>query len=127
VAEQLHLVLQPVRSDRADDFERFLRDVVEPAVRTQRPDLEGRWRAMRATEASDGVVTYAFFLEGGSLNEDWELGLLVPAHYGEDEAERLFSEWGETFAPLDQWAEAAASSGRETNQAVWTMESVALT
>ena len=128
MAEQLHLVLHPVRADRADDFERFLRDVVEPAVRAQRPDLEGRWRAMRSTGPSDGVVTYAFFLEGGSLNDDWELGLVVPAHVGEDEAERLFSAWGETFAPIDRWAvTTAASSGRENNQAVWTMESVALT
>lgn len=126
MTEQLHVVLHPVLADRADDFERFLQDVVAPAVRAQRPDLDGRWRAMRSTQASDGVVTYAFILEGGSLEDDWELDLLVPAHYGQDEAERLFREWGETFAPLGPWAEAAVSSGRETNQLVWTLRPVTL-
>jgi hypothetical protein len=127
MTEQLHLVLHPVRADRAEDFERFLRDVVGPAARAQRPDLEGRWRAMRSTGPTNGVVTYAFLLEGGSLAEDWELGLLVGPHFGEQEAERLFNEWSETFAPLEPWANEAASSGRESNQAVWTLESVALT
>ena len=127
MTEQLHLVLQPVRADRADDFERFLRDVVVPAVRAQRPDLEGRWRAMRSSGPSDDVITYAFILDGGSLEDDWELDRLVPAHFGADEAARLFSDWGQTFAPLDPWAEAAASAGRESNQVVWTLEPVLLT
>jgi hypothetical protein len=126
VTEQLHLILNPVRSDRAKDFERFLAEVVVPAVRAQRPDLDGRWRVMRSSEPSGDVVTYVFMLEGGSLAEDWELGVLLPAHYGEEEAERLFKTWTETFAPLDAWADAAVSSGRESNQLVWTMEPVAL-
>lgn len=82
---------------------------------------------MRSAGPSDGVVTYAFLLEGGSLEEDWELGLVVPAHYGQDEAERLFGSWSETFAPLDPWAAAAVSSGRETNQVAWSLEPVSLT
>jgi hypothetical protein len=82
---------------------------------------------MRTSGPSDDVVTYAFMLEGGSLAEDWELGVLLPAHYGEEEADRLIRDWVKTFAPLDAWAEAAASSGRESNQVVWTLEPVTLT
>jgi len=126
MTEQLHLGLNPVRADRAEDFERFLAEVVTPAVRGQRPDLDGRWRVLRSTAPSDGVVTYAFMLEGGTLAEDWELGVLLPAHYGEEEADRLIKGWVETFAPLDGWAEAAVSAGREDNQVVWTMEPVTL-
>ena len=81
---------------------------------------------MRSSGASDGVVTYAFMLEGGSLADDWELGVLLPAHYGEEEADRLLNEWVETFAPLDAWADAAVDSGREDNQVVWTLEPVSL-
>src|SRR5215217_3532364 len=116
MAEHLHLGLNPVRADRADDFERFLVEVVAPAVRAERPDLEGHWRVLRSTEPSDGVVTYAFMLEGGSLAEDWELDVLLPAHYGKEEADRLTGEWLGTFAPLDTWAEAVVSSGRDANQ-----------
>jgi hypothetical protein len=126
MTEQLHLGLNPVRADRAGDFERFLAEVVVPAVRAQRPDLDGRWRVMRSSGPSDDVVTYAFMLEGGSLAEDWELGVLLPAHYGAEEAERLINEWVETFAPLDAWAEEAVSSGRDANQVVWTLDPVRL-
>jgi hypothetical protein len=126
VTEQLHLGLNPVRSDRAEDFERFLAEIVVPAVRAQRPDLDGRWRVLRSSQPSDDVVTYAFMLEGGSLAEDWELGVLLPAHYGEEEADRLITEWTETFAPLDAWAETAVSSGREDNQVMLTLEPVTL-
>lgn len=126
MTEQLHLGLNPVRSDRAEDFERFLADVVVPAVRAQRPDLDGRWRVMRSREQSDDVVTYVIMLEGGSLTEDWELEVLLPAHYGKEEADRLIGDWAETFAPLDAWAEAAASAGRDSNQMMWTLEPVTL-
>jgi len=126
MAEHLHVGLHPVRADRADDFERFLMEVVAPAVRAERPDLDGRWRVLRSVEPSDGVLTYAFLFEGGSLEDDWELDVLIPAHYGEEEADRLAGEWVETFAPLGRWAEAAVSGGLTSNQLVWTMEPVAL-
>jgi hypothetical protein len=125
MSDQLHVVLQPVRAERADDFERFVTEVVTPAVRAQRPDLEQQWRAMRSAEAGNGIVTFAFLLEGGSLAEDWDLGVLLPAHYGEDEAARLVGEWVETFAPLTPWAEAAVAEGEESNQVVWSLESFA--
>jgi hypothetical protein len=66
MTEQVHLVLTPVRADRAADFERFVADIL-PALRAQRPELDSRWRLMRATGTQDGIVTYAFLLQGGSL------------------------------------------------------------
>ena len=124
MSDQLHIVLQPVQAERARDFEHFVTEVVAPAVRAQRPDLDQRWRVLRSAETSSGVVTFAFLLEGGSLEEDWELDLVLPAHYGEQEAERLIGEWAETFAPLTPWAEAAVAAGEENNQVVWTLDSV---
>jgi hypothetical protein len=126
MAEHVHLGLNPVRADRTEAFERFLSDVVEPAQRAQRPDLVGQWQVLRAREAANGVVTYAFMLTGGSLEEDWDLGVLLAAHHGEEEAERLLQEWVESFAPLDAWAESAVAEGAESNQVVWTMEQVRL-
>jgi hypothetical protein len=123
--EELHIVLQPVREDRAADFERFLADVVVPAARAQRPDLADRWQVLRSAP-SDGTVTYAFLLHGGSLADDWELNLLLPPHYGQEETDRLVAEWAETFAPLGPWAESAAQAGEESNQLAWTLEPVSL-
>jgi hypothetical protein len=124
MSDQLHVVLHPVQAERARDFERFLTDVVAPAVQAERPDLDQRWRVMRSAETANGVVTFAFLLEGGSLTDDWELDVILPAHYGEQEAARLIGEWAETFAPLTPWAEAAVSAGQESNQVVWTLDSV---
>jgi hypothetical protein len=123
MSDQVHLVLQAVKADRVDDFERFLSDVVPPAVRATRPELEGRWRLLRSSEPTDGVVTFAMLFEGGSLEKDWELGELLPPHYGEEEADRLLGEWSETFAPLQRWAEATVRT-TEGDQAAWTMEPV---
>jgi len=124
MSDQLHVILHPVQAERAGDFERFVTEVVRPAVNAQRPDLDERWRFMRSGGTANGVVTFAFLLEGGSLTEDWELDVILAAHYGEQEAERLIGEWVETFAPLNPWAEAAVSAGQESNQLVWTLESV---
>jgi hypothetical protein len=99
MSDQLHVVLQPVQAERARDFERFVTEVVAPAVQAQRPDLDQRWRVMRSSETANGVVTFAFLLEGGSLTEDWELGVVLPAHYGEQEAERLIGEWSKPSPP----------------------------
>ena len=124
--DQLHLGLNPVRSDRTEDFERFLTEAVVPAVRAQRPDLDGRWRVMRTTPTSEDVVTYVFMLEGGTLAGDWELDVLLPAHFGKEEADRLISDWVETFAPLEAWADAALASGPDSGQVALTLEPVTL-
>jgi hypothetical protein len=125
MTDQLHVVLQPVHAEHAGDFERFAMEVVAPAVKAQRPDLESRWRVMRSAEPANGVVTYAFLLEGGNLSEDWDLEPLLSAHYGEAEGERLLAEWSKAFAPLAPWAESAVAEGEESNQVVWSLESVA--
>jgi hypothetical protein len=124
MSEQLHLALNPVRADRAQDFERFLSDVVEPAVQAQRPDLEGRWRVARTDGPGADMVTYVFLLEGGSLEDDWDLGTLLTAHHGDEEAERLFQDWDAMFAPLDAWGEAAVATAEESGQVVLTLDPV---
>jgi hypothetical protein len=124
MSEPLHLVLTPVRADRAAEFERFVADVVAPAAQAERPDLDNRWRIMRSTGPRDGVVTYALMLEGGSLSDDWDLETVLSAHYGQDKAQSLVQDWAGTLAPIGPWAEAAATAGQEDNQATWTLEPV---
>jgi hypothetical protein len=124
MSELLHLVLTPVREDRAAEFERFVAEVVAPAAQAKRPDLNNRWRIMRSTGPHDGVVTYALMLEGGSLTEDWDLERVLSAHYGQEKAQSLIQDWVGTLAPIGAWAEAAATAGQEANQATWTLEPV---
>jgi hypothetical protein len=117
-----HLFLNPVRTDRVEDFERFLVETVVPAVRAQRPELDGRWRVLKAAEPdTDDVVTYIFIFDGGTL-DDWELDDILPAHYGADEAQRLLDGWMGTFAPRSSWA--AALGVGEGPQVGWTFSTV---
>lgn len=54
------VAVRPATADRADDFERFITE----------------------------VVPYAFMFEGGSLTEDWDLDVVLPAHYGDEQTDR---------------------------------------
>src|SRR3954462_8505916 len=66
------IAINRVLADRADEFEAWLRTVVVPAMTDHRPNLYGRWRVLRTTEAAAGAVVFAFVCEGGPP-EDWEL------------------------------------------------------
>lgn len=124
MAEEVHVVLTPVREERAADFEDFLANTVSPAVKAQRPELNGRWEVLRSTTSAGGTVTYVFLLRGGSLDDDWELDRLLPAHYGQEDSERLVADWVETFSALGPWAESAVKEGEEANQLAWTVQPV---
>jgi hypothetical protein len=125
MADELHIVLNPVREDRTADFEKFLTDKVTPAVRAQQPELDGRWECFRSGAAVDGVVTYVLLLRGGNL-EDWDLGNVLPAHYGEDEAQQMVADWLQTSVPLGTWAEAAVKATPDENQLAFSTVSVPL-
>ena len=81
------LAINPVREDRAEDFEEWLRSVVVPAMRTHQPHLVDKVTVLRATEAEGGVITYAFLAEGGEP-ADWELDRLLERALGADGAAR---------------------------------------
>lgn len=121
-----HIYLSPVRTARAGDFEKLLLEKVAPAVRAQRPELDGRWHLLKATGPADddeSVITYAFVFDGGDL-DDWDLNTLLPAHYGEEEAARLFTAWDAAFVPRSQWAAMLAGGEEEDAQIGWTFTTV---
>ena len=108
---QTMIALNAVPVDRSDEFENWLRTVVVPAMRDQRPDLAGRWRLLRATESDDGTVTYAFVCEGG-VPDDWDLQPLLENALGAEGADRALEDfagmlrgeqqaWFFTRMPLD--------------------------
>ncbi len=91
-ASRQHVIVTPVRPDRREDFERFVREVAVPAVERAAPDQAGRWRLTRATPVAEDEqdanqqdasarTDYAFIFEGGDLSE-WELGPLLAEAYG---------------------------------------------
>ena len=90
---QTLIVINAVLADRVDDFEEWLRSVATPAIRDQRPDLDGRWRVLRATEADDDAVIFAFVCEGG-VPEDWDLLPVLEHALGRAAAELALERFG---------------------------------
>ena len=85
------LVINPVLEERADDFERWLQSVVHPAMLEHQPELVGRFRVLRAAEAEEGVIPFAFLFDGGEPT-DWELQPLLERAMGPEAAAEALSE-----------------------------------
>jgi hypothetical protein len=98
---QTLIALNVVLVDRAEEFEDWLRTVVAPAMREQRPDLDGRWRVLRATEPGDGTLVYAFVCEGGA-EEDWDLRPYLENALGPDEADRALEHFADMLRDQEQ-------------------------
>ena len=125
--QDTHVFFAPVADGREEDFERLVRDVVEPAVTAQRPDLVRRWQCLRTPKraSADGeVVTYAFVFDGGDLQEDWDLEELLRSHYGQEEAALLLEAWVGMLVPLGRWVGALGHTEEELAQPGWTFTAV---
>ncbi|MBA2531489.1 MAG: hypothetical protein H0V23_05195 [Nocardioidaceae bacterium] len=92
----LHIVLNAVRTDKADDWEEFTRSELVPLVKKQRPELLERVRLLRSTESGDEVTMFAFLFEGGDL-DDYDLKPLFAAEFGEDEGQNRLQPWIDMF------------------------------
>ncbi len=93
-SEPMLIAINPVRADRADDFEHWLLTIVVPAVQRHRPAQDGRWRVLRAQDVEDGVVTFAFLFDGGPA-EVWELRPLLEEALGPSGAEDALRQMGD--------------------------------
>jgi hypothetical protein len=88
------IAINAVLADRVGEFEEWLRSVVVPAMQDHQPHLDGQWRVLRATEATDGTVVFAFVCEGGTP-EDWDLRRLLVTAFGEAAADSHLETFGE--------------------------------
>jgi hypothetical protein len=92
VDDRRHIYLTPVRAERADEFESWLRQVLTPAVRKSRPDTEARVQTLRATEESDGVVYFVFVAQGGD-DAEWDIRPLLEEALGSAAAASETKAW----------------------------------
>jgi hypothetical protein len=69
-----------------------LRTIVVPAVREYRPELEGLWEVLRATnEAGRGTVIFTFIFRGGDPS-DWYLEPSLDRALGAEGAQRAMAD-----------------------------------
>ncbi|MBA2559609.1 MAG: hypothetical protein H0V07_06905 [Propionibacteriales bacterium] len=95
--DTVHVYVNPVQSDRADEWETFVRSVIVPVVSRQRPQLIDQVRVLRSEDAEDSTTTFVFLFRGGDI-ADYDLGPLFAAEYGDEEGERLLDSWQAMFA-----------------------------
>ena len=91
------LSVTPVKPGREQEFENFIRDVIVPAARENRPHLMGQWQTLRPESDlhGDGTRAYAFLFYGDAPVEDWDVDTLLTTAFGEDEGERRLRQWTE--------------------------------
>lgn len=92
-----HIYINPIKTDRADDWESFTKSVVAPAVQSRRPELMDRVRLLRAGGQTDGATLFAFIFEGGDIG-DYDLEPLLVAEFGEQAGRQRLQEWLDMFA-----------------------------
>jgi hypothetical protein len=86
--QQLSMIaINPVITDRAGDFEDWLRTILIPATRDHRPELLDRWEVFRATTEEDGVVIFTFLFYGGEAAE-WQVEPILTQALGAGGARR---------------------------------------
>jgi hypothetical protein len=89
------ILLTPVKPNRQDEFEDFIRDVIVPAVKQVRPHLIGMWQTLRPAEqgAQDELTMYGLLFYGDAPLSDWDLETLLVEAYGAEEGARLDREF----------------------------------
>jgi hypothetical protein len=81
------IAINRVISDRAGDFEDWLRTVLVPATKEHRSELLDRWEVLRATKEEDGVVIFTFLFYGGDPAE-WQMEPILAQALGAEGARR---------------------------------------
>lgn len=105
-SDPLFLILNPVKTSRAAEFEAFFRDVLQPAVQAHNPDVADKVRLWKATEPEPGeaLTIYVFVAEGVSSWADLDLMPAFTAQFGEAGARSSLEIFGGFFAERRDWA-----------------------
>jgi|SRR6266545_3266803 len=110
--EQMWIRLNHVKADKRELFERFIHDILRPAVEQVEPAMFRQVRFLHPTEPNeDGTYTYVFLMDPLIEGANYGIVHLLKRAYGEEQA-----------AAYDQmWDEAVASpqTGYELIQSPW--------
>jgi hypothetical protein len=101
-----HISLTHVWSDRADDVERFVQEVIVPLVQRTRPHLADKWQLLRpdGESSDDGVIIYATLFYGEASLDEWDLEPMFVEAFGEEEGQRRNQQFGDLVVRQDSYS-----------------------
>jgi hypothetical protein len=98
-AERVWVLLNHVKADKWEQHERFVHDVLVPALEKVEPSALRRTRFLCPVEQNeDGTYTSVFLMDPLVEGADYDIMSLLKKAYGEEQAEEYIQLWGESLA-----------------------------
>lgn len=97
--ERVWVLLNHIKSDRREHFERFVHDLLVPAIEQVEPITFRHVRFLHPTEQNeDGSYTYIWLMDPFLADADYEILSLLKKAYGEERAQASYQQWEENYA-----------------------------
>ena len=93
------VLLNHVKADKWEQHQRFVHDVLVPAMEEVEPSAVRHTRFLHPAEQNeDGTYTSVFLMDPLVEGADYDIMGLLTKAYGEEKAEEYVLFWGETLA-----------------------------
>ena len=93
------VLLNHIKADRCAQFERFVHDILMPAVMQFEPDMCRLVRVLHPTRPNeDGTFTYVFLMDPLILDADYSFEYLLNKAYPPEKVEEFLRLEEETYA-----------------------------
>ncbi len=97
--ERMWILLNHVKADKWEQHERFVHDILMPAVKQVAPSALRHTRYLHPAEQNeDGTYTYAFLMDPLIESAGYDILSLLQRAYGQDKAEEYIALWNESLA-----------------------------
>ena len=110
--ERMWIRLNHVKADKRELFERYIHDILRPAVEQVEPSMFRQVRFLHPTEPNeDGTYTYVFLMDPLIEGADYAIENLLKRAYGDAQTEVYDQMWDESLA--------SPQTGYELIQSPW--------
>jgi hypothetical protein len=97
--EQMWVLLNQVKADRRQEFERFMYEFMMPIAAKTEPDVLNRTRILHPTQPNeDGTYTYIFLMDPVVAGGEYDIWKLLLKVYSPEQAEEHVKLWNESLA-----------------------------
>jgi hypothetical protein len=97
--DTMWVLLNPIKADKRETFEHFVRDILQPAVEKTYPEMVDKTRFLHPTQPNaDGTYTYIFLLDPAIPDADYHVASFLKQVYPDDKVQEYLRMWSDSFA-----------------------------